>query len=244
MKTVILHYHLFKNAGTSLDAAFKENFSEKSGEWVTKEFPGHPPRNRNELKQWIIDNPQAKCFSSHTAFFPVPQIEGVKVIPVVFFRHPIDRMASAYSFEKKQGGHSFGPTLARNTTVAGYIETRLSMHADRQCRDFHANRFATMFSEQQGDESTRAKMAVDALPFIGLVEKYSESLVRLESLLESEGFEGIKLKPVERNVSRSVTKTLDEKLAEIKEQFSEIAFNRLIEANKTDLDIWKKLNNG
>lgn len=244
MKTIILHYHLFKNAGTSLDAAFKENFSEKSGEWVTKEFPGNPAKNRAELKQWIIDNPQARCFSSHTAFFPVPQIEGVKIIPVVFVRHPIDRMASAYSFEKKQGGDSFGPTLARNTSVAGYIETRLSMQADRQCRDFHANRFATMFGEQQGDESTRAKMAVDALPFIGVVEKYSQSLECLETLLESHGFTGIKLKPVERNVSRSVKKTLPEKLEEIREQFSEESFNSLLEANKTDLEIWKTLYNG
>ena len=48
MKTVILHYHLFKNAGTSLDAAFKENFSEESGEWVTKEFPAQPSQNSAE----------------------------------------------------------------------------------------------------------------------------------------------------------------------------------------------------
>ncbi|WOD06199.1 hypothetical protein [Marinomonas sp. GJ51-6] len=107
MKTVILHYHLFKNAGTSLDAAFKENFSVEQGEWVTREFSAQPAKNREELKQWIIDNPQAKCFSSHTAIFPVPHIDGINIIPVIFYRHPIDRIASAYSFEKKQGGNGF-----------------------------------------------------------------------------------------------------------------------------------------
>ncbi|WP_165735333.1 sulfotransferase family 2 domain-containing protein [Pseudoalteromonas sp. C8] len=243
MKTIILHYHLFKNAGTSLDAALKENFSEEEGEWVTKEFPGQPAKNREELKQWVIDNPQAKCFSSHTAIFPVPQIEGIKIIPVIFYRHPIDRIASAYSFERKQGGESYGATLARESTLAGYIESRLSVKGDRQCCDFHAHRLATMFGEKQGDEATRAKMAIEALPFVGLVEKYSESLERLEALLKAEGFEGIKLKPVEKNVSRGVKKTLDEKLAEIKEQLGDEVFDMLATANVVDLEIWDKLNN-
>jgi hypothetical protein len=241
MKTIILHYHLFKNAGTSLDAALKENFSEENGKWVTKEFPAQPAKNREELKQWIIDNPQAKCFSSHTAIFPVPVIEGINIIPVVFYRHPIDRMASAYSFEKRQGGNGFGPVLARNTSLGGYIETRLALGHDRQCRDFHAHRLATMFGEQQGDEATRAKMAIEALPFVGLVEKYSESLERLETLLEAEGFEGIKLKPVEKNVSRGIKKTLDEKLSDIQEQLGDELFAKLVEANGVDLNIWSEL---
>lgn len=243
MRTVILHYHLFKNAGTSLDAAFKENFSEEKGEWVTKEFPGHPAKNREEVKQWIIENPQAKCFSSHTAILPVPKIDGVKIIPVIFMRHPIDRIVSAYSFEKKQGGEGFGPVLARNTTLAGYVETRLSIAADRQCRGFHAHRLATMFGEKQGDEATRAQMAVDKLPFVGLVEQYSESLSILEKSLAKVGFEDIKLKPVEKNVSRSVKKSLDEKLTEIKEQLGEELFEKLVEANEVDLGIWEEFQN-
>lgn len=239
MRTVILHYHLFKNAGTSLDAALKENFSEEKGEWVTKEFPVQPAKNREQLKQWLIDNPQAKCFSSHTAILPVPVIEGVKIIPVIFMRHPIDRMVSAYSFESKQGGDGFGAVLARNTVLSGYIETRLALGHDRQCRDFHAHRFAAMFGEKQGDEATRAKMAVKQLPFVGLVALFSESLEQLENLLTEEGFEAIKLKPVEKNVSRRVSQSLEEKLAEIKEQLGEEVYGRLIGANEVDLLLYK-----
>lgn len=241
MRTVILHYHLFKNAGTSLDAAFKENFSEANGEWVTKEFPAQPIKNREQLKQWIVGNPQAQCFSSHTAILPPPIIEGVKIIPVIFFRHPLDRIASVYAFEKKQGGNGFGPTLAKNTTFAGYVETRLSVLPDRQCRSFHAQRLATMFEEKQGDEITRAKMAVEQLPFIGMVEKYSESLIKLEALLENEGFEGVKLKPIEKNVSRGIKKSLEDKLAAIKEQLGEKLFVMLIDANVVDCAIWEGL---
>jgi len=34
-RTILIHYHLFKNAGTSLDAVLKENFGDK---WITREF--------------------------------------------------------------------------------------------------------------------------------------------------------------------------------------------------------------
>lgn len=241
MRTVILHYHLFKNAGTSLDAAFKENF--KGDEWVTKEFPAQPNKNREQVKQWIIDNPQAKCFSSHTAILPVPEIEGIKVIPVIFVRHPIDRIASAYSFEKKQGGQGFGSTLARNTTLGGYIETRLSLDHDRQCRNFHAHRLAAMYPGQPDTEADRALAAIKELPFVGLVERYTNSLETLESLLKSEGFESIKLKPVEKNVSRAVKKTLDEKLNEIQEQIGFDTYTCLLENNEVDLKLWCEINN-
>ena len=59
----------------------------------------------------------------------------------------------------------------------------------------------------------------------------------------SEGFVSVKLKPVEKNVSRGVKKSLDEKLAEIKEQLGEEVFAKLAEANEADLGIWESLHN-
>ncbi|TVU71286.1 sulfotransferase family 2 domain-containing protein [Cobetia crustatorum] len=239
MRKVILHYHLFKNAGTSLDAAFKECV--KPEEWVTKEFPGQPKANREQVAQWILDNPQAKVFSSHTAHLPPPSLEEVKVLPVIFLRHPIDRIASAYAFETKQGGDSFGAVLARNTDLSGYIETRLALPHDRQCRNFHMQRLAMMFGEQQGDEFTRANYALEQLPFIGIVEKFADSMIRLEKWLLSEGFEEMRLKPVEKNVTRDTKRTLDEKLIEFKKRISPEVYNKLIEANEDDSYIYSRM---
>lgn len=239
MRKVILHYHLFKNAGTSLDAAFKENVAPE--EWVTKEFSGHPKTNRDQVAEWILENPQAKIFSSHTAYLPAPNLEGVKVLPVIFMRHPIDRIASAYVFEKKQGGDSFGAVLARNTDLSGYIETRLALPHDRQCRNFHMQRLAMMFGEKQGDEFTRAKKAIETLPFVGIVEQFSDSMARLEKWLKNEGFEGMQLKPVEKNVSRDIKKSLEEKLQDFEKRISSDVFSYLMEANSDDIALYKTL---
>lgn len=237
MRTVILHYHLFKNAGTSLDAALKECI--KPEEWVTKEFHAQPKVNRAKVAQWILDNPQAKVFSTHTAHLPPPNLEGIKVLPVIFLRHPIDRIVSAYAFEAKQGGDSFGAVLARNTDLSGYIETRLALPNDRQCRNFHMQRLAMMFSEQHGDEFTRAKKALEDLPFVGIVEKFNDSMRRLEEWLLKEGFQNIELKPVKKNVSQNNKKTLEEKLHEFESRISQTVFDELLESNRQDLLLYK-----
>ncbi|PVZ70243.1 sulfotransferase family 2 domain-containing protein [Pelagibaculum spongiae] len=238
MRTVILHYHLFKNAGTSLDESFKDNF--KGDEWVTKEFPLNQALNRQQLKQWIIDNPQAKCFSSHTAIFPVPKIEGVNIIPVIFMRHPIDRIISAYSFEKKQGGNGFGSVLARNTDLAGYIEIRLSLSHDRQCRNFHIERFMTMFTPDAGSELERSKRAIDELAFVGDVGDYAASLKRLEDLLNATDLKGTSLEVVEKNVSR-VSKSIEDKMSDFKRNVGDSIFEKVIAINEDDLTLYSYL---
>lgn len=241
MRKVILHYHLFKNAGSSTDVALKEYFNSEEGGWLTKEFSSDPEINRKQVKDWIINNKYGKCFSSHTALLPPPEIEGVKVIPVIFFRHPIDRIASAYSFERKQVDFSFGSVLARNTDLAGYVETRLALENDRQCENFHVDRFAFMFDEIQGNQVKRAKMAVTELPFVGLVEKYSESLKLLNKLLISEGFGNIDLTALEENTSDRVSKNLNEKLLAVRLQLGDELYSKLLKVNHDDIAIWEYL---
>ena len=235
MRKVILHYHLFKNAGTSLDAAFKENFSEEKGEWVTKEFPNQPAANRAQVRQWILDNPQAKCFSSHTALFPVPKFDDIEVFPVIFVRHPIDRIASAYSFEKKQGADTFGSVLARNTSLKGYIETRLSLKNDKQCRNFHAQHFRI---EQPANSKQSVSDILGELPFIGLVEQYGDSLEVLNRLLKEFGFKNLTLNAFNQNVSRENSK-LEDKIEKIKSTVSEDFYDKLKAINELDFVIYQ-----
>jgi len=231
-RAVIFHYHLFKNAGTSLDALFQEQFG---GRWVTREFPAQPGENRRAVEGWIDETPDAVCYSSHTALLPPPAVPHTRVIPVIFVRHPLDRIASAYSFEREQGDPGFGSTLARHTTLAGYVETRLSLPRDRQCRNFHTARFADMALAEPDDELARALRALEELPFVGLVETFEASLRKLQSLLEREGFEGINLRPVQHNVSRDRALSLEERLDRMAGELGAELYTELERANADDL---------
>ena len=160
------------------------------------------------------------------------------VLPVIFYRHPIDRIASAYSFEKKQGGAGFGSVLARNTSLAGYIETRLSLLYDRQCRDFHSSRLSSMFSPEIGDELTRSLKAINELPFIGLVEKYDHSLKQLSEYINLNTPFEVELEVKKVNVSNRETLPLEEKLEKIKQKVGDRLYEELLKANEIDLKLY------
>ena len=122
MRRVILHYHLFKNAGTSLDHVLRQNFW---GRWATAEF-SMAAENTAEVAEWITQLPDMVAFSSHTMIGPLPQIDGVTVTPVVLLRDPVARIHSAYRFERHQQAETFGARLAQGHDFAGYVHARLA----------------------------------------------------------------------------------------------------------------------
>ena len=174
-RTIILHYHLFKNAGTSLDQILKRYFQDR---WVTAEFPNQGGDNSDLVTEWIRANPDAVAFSTHTALGPVPVIDGVNVISVMMLRDPIARIRSAYRFERKQQADTWGAELAKEHDLGGYVRARLARPNDRQCRNFQVHRLASMIPGE-GPELERARTGLRALSQIGLVEDFDRTMGQL-----------------------------------------------------------------
>ncbi|WP_395340364.1 sulfotransferase family 2 domain-containing protein [Ningiella sp. W23] len=237
MRTVILHYHLFKNAGTSIDAALKEQFT--SDKWATKEFPNDKTANAEQLAQWIKDEANIVCFSSHTAHLPVPSIPSVKVIPIFFLRHPIERITSVYAFEKRQTVDTFGTKLARENDIKGYIEGRLSNVHDKQCRNFHCDKLGRVYPPTEHNELIRATQALNAMPFFGLVEEFERSIDKLSRVLQNAGFDHVLLKVKKSNASQSGQLTIADKLSTLKHDIGENLYETLLEANKYDIQLYE-----
>ena len=179
MRTVVLHYHLFKNAGTSLDLILENNFA---NHWVTKEFSRSSKDNSAELRDWILENPDAVVFSTHTGAGPVPVIDGVKIISIMLLRDPIARIKSAYRFERKQDCDDFFPKLAKSHNFEEYVMARLNILGDLQCRNFQTDRLASLVpgSEPALD---RAKVGLSRLTVVGRVEHFSVMIDRLIKIL-------------------------------------------------------------
>lgn len=173
-RIIILHYHLFKNAGTSVDGILKRNLP---GRWVTAEFPVNHGNNTPLVEDWIRRNHEAVAFSSHTLLGPIPRLDNARVISLMLLRDPIDRIRSAYTFERMRGGEKLGPRLAREYDFASYIRKRLDI-GDRQCRNFHTQRLAKLVPGP-GTEIMRAKAAMDMLSIMGRVETFGDVMKRL-----------------------------------------------------------------
>lgn len=233
MRKIIFHYHLFKNAGTSVDALLKANFPKC---WVTKEFSNVHELNAEQVASWCREDKNAVAFSSHTALLPPPECRGMEIFPIVFIRHPIDRIASAYHFEKKVNSDKPGADLAKKTTLAGYIDAHLANKKVNQCRNFQSHRLAQWFRGADGEMADLALQTLEALPFVGLVEAYDESIQRLTHWL-SPHFPEFRAVVVAKNVGRN-SANLEQKLAEIRREIGAACYQRLLEANAADMAVY------
>lgn len=195
-RTVVLHYHLFKNAGTSLDQVLKENFGDR---WVTAEFPTNTADNSAAVAAWIRDIPQAVAFSTHTALGPVPRIEGLNLITVMLLRDPLERVRSAYRFERRQQADTWGAQLAKAHDLRGYVTARLDRPGDRQCRNFQTDRLARLVPGPE-PELQRALRGLEQLSVVGLVEDFDGTLRRLAAAL-TDSYPDFTVRPVRANAS-------------------------------------------
>lgn len=227
---VVLHYHLFKNAGTSVDEVLQANFGDG---WAKAEFtPGLS--NVREVEAWLTAHPRVLALSSHTAHLPPPTLLGAAVAPVIFVRHPIDRIHSAYEFERRQNADTAGSRLARATDFAGYLRRRMRGR-ERTCRNFQVGRLARAVTNGR-PEVSRALSALDALAFVGLVEDFSQSMTRLEIYLRAH-FPDFRAFGAKANVLRGGF-TLAERLDRIRTELGEEIWSDLALANADDLALW------
>lgn len=204
MRQVILHNHLFKNAGSSVDHILRQNFQ---GRWVTREFSNPGPGQTAEIANWITKNTDAIAFSSHTIQSVLPIIPDVRIIQIVMLRDPVDRIASAYRFEKTQESNSRGAQLARQNGFAGYVHARLNIKGDRQCRNFQTSRLAALASTHPGNELSRAKAAASLIAqdgVLGLVSDFDAAMRRLTAVLRP-GFPAFDWHPVIINAAAQNT---------------------------------------
>lgn len=191
-RLVILHYHLFKNAGSSVDKILKRNImghpahrvlkrigarilkSHYPDRWVTAEFPAKKGNNTHLVEEWLRDNPSAVAFSSHSMQGPIPKVEDAHVVSMMLFRDPIERIRSAFLFDRLLG-NAFAKDCKN---IKSYVRNRLAIPGDGQCRNFQTRRLANLVPGSESDLE-RAKAALDLLSVAGRVEAFGEFMERL-----------------------------------------------------------------
>ncbi len=232
-RAVIIHYHLFKNAGTSVDAILRRNFGPR---WASQEYTALSARDMAEATSaFLLDHPEILALSSHTLLLPPPQLPDADIFPIIFVRHPLDRLKSAYSFERAQQADTEGARLAKQTDFAGYVRARLANPRERFCRNAQALRLA-MADRAGGSERERALRAFAQLPFVGSVEAFDASIEALQRLLAPR-FPGFRSFVTYENVSRP-QRDLEERIAEIRRELGNDLFEALVAANSDDLTLY------
>jgi hypothetical protein len=232
MKLKILHYHFFKNAGTSFDQLIR---LAHPNALTTREFERGRSKQKKDLTDWVINSKAAFCFSSHTYCNLPPKIKNILFIPVFFVRHPIDRIVSVYEFERKQTVSGYGPDMAKRLSLIDYVHERNLI--DTQLKNFHLHRLAQIAGVKP--ELNKVINFMNSLPFIGVVDKFEASISKLSVLLVAHGLPQLPSVPVFENVNRNSYASLEDRLNDLRQNVGESFFHHMEQINVQDLQIYE-----
>jgi hypothetical protein len=238
-RKVIVHYHIFKNAGTSVDRMLKESLGER---WVSWDTPNPGGKiSPAEMEAFLLERPQLLAVSSHQVVPPLPDRE-LKVFPIVFLRHPVDRAYSAWLFEwGKQAGLE-----KPKGTFDEYVKEKLAQRRKSAIEEFQTLHLANRGYEGRApapkldDEALldNAKSFVLSLPFVGMVEDYAASLARMQAAFAPH-FPQLSFSVHRANAMREEGLSLGAKLREIRAATPPGVYNALVARNQLDLRLYE-----
>jgi hypothetical protein len=237
---VIVHCHIYKNAGSSIDRLLWESFGD--GFAVLDPMPGHQTIEAAAVRRFLRDHPHVKAISSHRLHPPF-DIPGA--LPMVMLRHPVDRARSAYAFAR---GNPDMPdhAVARDGSLAEYVAWSLATRGDgailRNYQVHHLSGAAYRADDPVRWEATQADLqdartVIARLPCFGLVRRFGESC-RLFNALYRPYLPAINFFDWAENATGNPAMREEAALAEIRQELGEAGFTALLAANALDLQLY------
>lgn len=236
-RPLLVHYHIFKNAGTSFEWTLKQALGRR---FCTYDFAApNQILSSADIIRYVKRRPETEAVSSHQASFPAPKIRGRQVLTSILIRDPIARIRSIYAFERQQEASTPGALKAKELDFSGYVEWRLSTAPAMLCNyQVHfCSRTKETRNKKSLDESDLRKAIanLDQIDIVGTVERYSEWLTLARSIL-SKAFPGILLSATRQNVTSTGRETTEAAiLDDLVNDLDQTLAEHLLEGNKLDM---------
>ena len=236
-RAVLVHCHLFKNAGTTLDwslaRSFGEGFVAHTDDAAMRSGPAY-------LAAYVKDHSRLQALSSHHVQFPMPAVDGIALWPLLLLRHPVDRVGSVYAFEARQVADTPGAVKAKEATFAEYVAWRMEPNVGATIRNVQVRyccdrRVPTRHALTEEDYEAARRNTRQ--PLVGTVDRYDESMVLFEETLRPR-FPEIDLAYVRQNVTQGRKKSLDERVQHVFDRLGPEASALLVEKNQYDLRLY------
>ncbi len=234
-RSVLLHAHMFKNAGTTLDWSLRRCF----GTGFVDHRDDEGMRNQdNYLPTYLQDQPHISALSSH--WLPIPPTVGpaIRGTVLMLIRNPLERCRSVFNFERAQVGNSVGNIKATELSFKDYVRWRLEPGTGPVIKNFHT-RFCSgdYFGNDIEALFTQAIANLEAIPLVGMVHRYAESMVLFEAGLH-DSFPNIDLSWQVQNTSQSISEPLSNRIEAMAHELGDV-FHALVEANQYDIALFQ-----
>jgi hypothetical protein len=237
-RTVIIHRHLFKNAGTTFDSILQNNF----GETFCDHRDDTPMRREGEkyLLHYLKEHPKIKALSSHHIWFKVQSQDKFNLIPVLFLRHPVERIRSVYNFERQQQSDTPGAIMAKKLDFGAFVAWRMKDDVSPVIRNMHTRYLAGVKGPKPLTRIHFKKAAseIKTNPFIGVVDLFDESMQAFDKAFRAKGIE-LDLSYQPKNVNKPFDGADYEKRAnEVLEELGEVA-KIVLKKNAFDIELYR-----
>jgi hypothetical protein len=244
MRNVLIHAHIFKNAGTTFDYSLRRSFGEHFVDHRNDEL--FLQGRNNYLLEYLHANKQVQALSSHSMHFRIRGDEKIRLFPVYFIRHPLARVWSVYRFEKHQTGvNTEGARRAKEMDLNSYVSWYLEEGSPATIRNIH-----TIFLSGEGPSpdnmDRKFSLARDYLTEPGacfaVVERYVDAMLVLEDLL-GDYFPDLDLAYVRKNVTaENPEQGLHASISNLLTLLDDEVKEKLQSANASDLALYQLVN--
>lgn len=180
---VLVHYHIFKNAGSTIDYALARSFGDA---FATVHGTHDDARLFGEDIVAVVQaEPTLKALSSHHVRHPKPVARGIEFFDLALVRHPLARARSLYTYGRRIGASSWLGNVAMQHDERGFV-AHLVEHAPQTLADAQARLLVHggLFDRALGARDLEAAQTLIAgMTVPGVVECLDEALVTAEYYL-------------------------------------------------------------
>ncbi len=237
-RPLLIHSHIFKNAGSSLDRLLAECFGTGWTNYDTA-LPAHL-LEAGGLCEFLATRPSVRAVSSH---LPLALLSMPNSVPIVMLRHPIDRARSVFQFLKRDTSQE--DHQAASGRFADYVTWALDTFgkgaAIRNYQVFHLSaaplRRDNIQSATTNEDLARAMEVVGSLPAFGLVRHFATSC-RVFQASYASVLPELRLREVRENASADAAGTEADAVNAAREELGEAVFARLRGANRLDMTLY------
>jgi hypothetical protein len=128
MRHIILHHHIFKNAGSTLDSALATQF----GVGFASLENGGDPVPDSMVIDFLDAHPHIKAVSSHhihgESLNPVLRNHGYRIFDLALVRRPMDRLLSVYKYIRRTPSALALWNQAMELDVRGFVQLLVDQH--------------------------------------------------------------------------------------------------------------------
>jgi len=178
LRCVLVHYHIFKNAGTTVEEILAHSFFDRFERLDTEESDTVLPDR--DLIRFVRDRVHLQAVSSHQIRYPLPEAPGILFFDLCFLRDPLDRLRSTYDyFREKPFPGLAASDLANNYGIGEFLERIVEGHP-WLIQDAQVNILAGRSPDDPPAGPAELEIALRtmlATAFLGVVDCFRESLV-------------------------------------------------------------------